>query len=304
MSSKEKDHWTSSAYQASASFVPQLTTKVLSWLSPQPGENILDIGCGDGQLTANIAVAVRPADTDKYERRSGIVLGLDASKSMIDTARTQYGPERSPNLDRLSFEVADCTQLLASKEGKQYIDASWDKVFSNAALHWILRDPSTRQDVFTATYQALRPGGTFVFEMGGAGNVAEIDAAMVAALVAHGVRMAEAKEARPWVFPSEKMMRGLLEEAGFEVERLELEYRPTKLTAKGGEGNGSGAGLEGWVSLMGAAFLEKVEEGKRGAVVSYVCELLENVVRRKEDGSEWLGYVRLRGLARKPATVG
>lgn len=303
MSNSKKDHWTSSAYQASAPFVPQLTTKVLSWLSPQPGDNVLDIGCGDGQLTANIAAAVHPTDSDKQDSRSGIVLGLDASKSMIDTARTQYGPERSENLDRLSFEVADCTQLLASKEGKQYIDASWDKVFSNAALHWILRDPPTRQDVFTATYRALRPGGTFVFEMGGAGNVAEIDAAMVAALVAHGVSMKEAKEARPWVFPSEEMMRELLEKAGFEVERLELEYRPTRLTAKG-VGDGGAGGLEGWVRLMGAAFLEKVEEGKRDGVVEYVCEVLENIVRREADGSEWLGYVRLRGLARKPASAG
>lgn len=93
-------------------------------------------------------------------------------------------------------------------------------------------------------------------------------------------------------------MRGALEEIGFEVDTCELEYRPTKLTEQGGKEGG----LEGWVRLMGAIFLEAIEdEAKRDEAVKEVCELLQTIVTREEDGSQWLGYVRLRGVARRPA---
>ena len=87
-------------------------------------------------------------------------------------------------------------------------------------------------------------------------------------------------------------MRGVLEEAGFEVEVCESEYRPTKVTDDGG--------LEAWVRLMGAAFLDAVtgEETKEN-VVRAVCEWVEGSVFREEDGSRWMGYVRLRAVGRK-----
>ena len=87
-------------------------------------------------------------------------------------------------------------------------------------------------------------------------------------------------------------MRGMLEEAGFVVERMQVEWRPTELTME------EGGGLEGWVRLMGASFLEVVEVGRREEIVREVCEVLETVVVREERRRE-LGYVRLRGLARK-----
>ena len=153
-------------------------------------------------------------------------------------------------------------------------------------------------------FAALKPGGTFVFEMGGAGNVAEAHAALLGAVRKFGglSSIAEAREADPWFFPSEKWMEGALREVGFEVDRLELEYRPTRLTEESG-GGGGGGGLEGWVRLFGASMLERVQEegGRRDEAVREVCEVLETVVRRVEDGSRWLGYVRLRGLARRPA---
>lgn len=91
-------------------------------------------------------------------------------------------------------------------------------------------------------------------------------------------------------------MRALLEGVGFVVEKAEVEYRPTRLTEEE-----EGGGLEGWVRLMGAAFLEGVEGEKgREEAVREVCEVLRTVIRREEDGSWWLGYVRLRVLARKP----
>ncbi|TKA67635.1 hypothetical protein B0A49_07736 [Cryomyces minteri] len=264
-----------SAYSSAASFVPKLTTTVLSYLAARPSDRILDIGCGDGLLTASIAAS------------AAAVLGLDASPSFIRTAQS------TRSAANLTFAVHDCTRLAARADA---VDGSWDKVFSNAALHWILRGAATRRDVLRDVRAALKPGGRFVFEMGGAGNVAEIHAAFLAVLVAHGIPVAKARAANPWFFPSDAWMRAALQDAGFDVERVEIEYRPTPCTPA----TESGGGLEGWLRLMSAQFLEAVEEGHaRESVLRDVLAVLESVVTREEDGNAWIGYVRLRGVAVK-----
>lgn len=265
------------AYSSAASFVPQLTSKVVSYLDVRPTDKILDIGCGDGILTAQIAQGAS----------QGQVLGLDASQSFIKTAQDQF---TSKNCE---FKFHDCTRIASCPEA---VTGQWDKVFSNAALHWILRDPTTRQDVFNDVHSALKPGGVFVFEMGGKGNVAEIHAAFIAALVSHGLTLDAAREACPWFFPSENWMKGTLEQAGFTPEKIELEYRPTKFNPRKEDGSG---GLEGWLRLMGAQFLEAVDESKQDSVLRNVAETLETIITREEDGSQWVGYVRLRAVARK-----
>ncbi len=215
----------------------------------------------------------------------------------------------------------------------------YDKIFSNASLHWILRPPSIRLPFFQLIHRLLRPGGIFVFEMGGHGNVSEVHSALRSALFHRGKSWEEIDRACPWFFPSRGWMEKMLVKAGFEVERVEEEWRPTRLTLAEGEGEGEGngdgdekgsgkgdgkakgkgkekGGIEGWVRLFGAAFLETLEEEEdREAVVREVKEVVEGVCRREEDdgdgggdgvgnekgdkGGWWLGYVRLRGVARK-----
>ncbi|KAK3069872.1 hypothetical protein LTR53_011459 [Teratosphaeriaceae sp. CCFEE 6253] len=277
MATTSKDHWSAEKYSAAAGFVPKLTTTVLGLLDVQHSDRILDIGCGDGQLTVQIAAAAS----------SGQVLGLDASQSFISTAQEKHSGKN------LTFRLQDCTQLGQCPEA---VDGSWDKVFSNAALHWILRNPATRVAVFRDAHRALKPGGRLVFEMGGKGNVAEVQAAFTAALTHAGLSIDEAREAKPWFFPSPEWMSQTLSSVGFEVERSELEYRPTKCSEETADGSG---GLVGWLRLMGAQFLEAVPEGKREAVLKEVCEICEGIVTREEDGSKWLGYTRLRAVARK-----
>jgi SAM-dependent methyltransferase len=165
---------------------------------------------------------------------------------------------------------------------------------SNAALHWILRDESTRLSTLRAIYNCLKPGGTFVFEAGGHSNVGEVLGALIWALVHHGVSLDEARAAVPWFFASDAWMKNALESLGFRVERIELEYRPTRLTSS------EGGGLAGWIRLMGAQMLDALpDQGMREEVVKEVCDVLQTVVTREEDGSQWLGYVRLRGIARR-----
>ena len=273
-----EDHWTKAAYSASASFVPALATTVTQWLDPQPTDLILDLGCGDGVLTA------------KVHDVGASVTGLDASPNLIEAARNAYGSDI-----KLTWIVHDCRYL---ENCQQLEKERFTKVFSNAALHWILRDPTTRISVLRNAYRVLQPGGSFVFEMGGAGNVAEVHAALLAAVVHQGVSVEAAREACPWFFPSETLMKQMLEEVGFEVEESEVEYRPTKLTAE------EEGGLEGWVRLMGAQFLEKIKnDEKRELAVREVCQALESVITREEDTSMYLGYIRLRVLARKRTAV-
>jgi hypothetical protein len=165
---------------------------------------------------------------------------------------------------------------------------------SNAALHWILRDASTRVNTLRTCFVALKPGGRFVFEMGGAGNVSEVHTAMIAALIHQGMSIDRAREASPWFFPSDVWMRETLEDIGFDIEVLETEYRPTKLTT------GEEGGLRGWLKLMGASMFDILNgEDKKEAAIDEVCDVLSTIITRAEDGSQWLGYVRLRGVARK-----
>jgi len=272
-----KDHWSAEKYESAASFVPKLTTTVLSYLDVQPNDKVLDIGCGDGQLTRQIAATAT----------SGKVLGLDASQSFLTTA------ERSQSAGNCSYRLQDCTDLANCPD---VLDGSWDKVFSNAALHWILRKPETREDVFRNAHKALKPGGKLVFEMGGKGNVAEVHAAFTSALLHAGLSLDAAREACPWFFPSPEWTSRTLSALGFRVEKCELEYRPTKLNPDTGDSTG---GVEGWLRLMGAPFLEAVEEAKREKVIKEVCDVIDSIVTREEDGSQWLGYVRLRVVANK-----
>jgi trans-aconitate methyltransferase len=230
-----KDHWSAKKYKAAAEYVPQLATKVIQYLGPQPGDHILDIGCGDGQLTSTIAQSVGP---------TGRVLGLDASPSFIETAQSDN------TVSHCSYALQDCTALATNATATS---TTWDKAFSNAALHWILNNEATRSSLYADVFALLKPGGKFVLEMGGKGDVAELHAAFIAALTTHGeLSLATARAASPWFFPSTDWMTQALIAAGFEVEVCESEYRPTNVTDEKIDGNG---GIEGWVRLMGARFL-------------------------------------------------
>ncbi|TVY35105.1 putative methyltransferase, partial [Lachnellula occidentalis] len=195
----KQDHWDSAAYQNSASFVPKLATKVLQWLDVQEGDVILDVGCGDGVLNLQIAQTL--------SKGTGMIHGVDSSESMIATAKKSASA--NPSIaNSCTFQVIDATQLLTHPALQT---SSFDKVFSNAAMHWILRPSSQREAFFQGIRNALKPGGTFVFEMGGMGNVAEMRAALLS-VVSRRVGIERAREVDPWFFPDEVWMRGMLEE--------------------------------------------------------------------------------------------
>ncbi|KAM3086120.1 hypothetical protein ACMFMG_000259 [Clarireedia jacksonii] len=284
MARPNEDHWSSEAYQNSASFVPKLATKVLGWLDVQPDDVILDIGCGDGILNLQIAQTL--------SRGNGRIHGIDSSSSMIAAAQDLIAKTGDSKIAEIcTFQVLDAAQLDTLPKG------AYNKIFSNAAMHWILRPPSIRLPFFNTISTLLSPNGTFVFEMGGHNNISSIHSALLSVVSRHipgGLTAARALD--PWFFPSEQWMhRTLSQVPDLEVQKLETEYRPTKADA---------GGLEGWVRLMGKQFLDGVgQEGsrKREEVVREVVDVLGTICGEEGGGVEgdWLGYVRLRGVVKK-----
>lgn len=167
-------------YEARHSFVWNLGADLVPLLAPVPGERILDLGCGTGQLTARIA------------ETGARVVGLDSSPAMIGQARQNY-----PNLE---FRLANAVDFSFPDQ--------FDAVFSNAALHWILEP----EKVIESIARSLRPGGRFVAEFGGKRNIARLRSAAEAVLGRRGFQ-----HTNPWYFPSLAEYATLLEKHGFEV---------------------------------------------------------------------------------------
>lgn len=157
-------------------------------------------------------------------------------------------------------------------------------------MHWILRPEARREAFFRGVGSALAPGGRFAFEMGGLGNVSEIRAALHMA-IGRRVGLDRAREVDPWFFPDEAWAKEMLEGTvgGWEVERVEREWRPTVADA---------GGVEGWVRLMAKQFFEALPEEEREGCIKEIVDVLE-VICAMPGGGYMFSYVRLRVLARK-----
>jgi SAM-dependent methyltransferase len=168
---------------------------MLGMLGAHAGERILDVGCGTGHLTAEIAAA------------GANVVGVDQSPAMIEQARA--------NFPALRFDVQDARSLP--------YDGEFDAVFSNAVLHWV----QPAEQAVAGLSRALKPGGRLVVELGGRGNIAVLVEGAYGALRQLGV--AEPEQWSPWYFPGVPEYAGLLERHGIEVHFAALFDRPTPL---------------------------------------------------------------------------
>ena len=189
-----QEKWNAGLYDAKHAFVWEKAKGVLELLAAKPGERILDLGCGTGALTAEIAAS------------GAEVIGVDRSAEMIDEAHKKF--------PQLRFEVCDARTLPFSGE--------FHAIFSNAALHWI----AEAERVVEGIARALQPGGRLVAEFGGKGNVRNVVAALESALLQLGV---SPHGANPWFYPSVAEYSTLLEKHGLEVREAALFERPTKL---------------------------------------------------------------------------
>lgn len=243
--------WDPERYARNASFVAALGMPVVDLLAPRPGERILDLGCGDGVLTA------------KLVELGCEVVGVDASEDQIRAARARG----------LDVHVRDGHALAFETE--------FDAVFSNAALHW-MKQPEA---VIEGVHRALRDGGRFVGEFGGAGNVARIHRALTAALERRGI---DAAQCDPWYFPAAEAYAAKLAAGGFAVDSIELIPRPTPIPGA----------MTDWLETFAESFLAALPHEERPAFFAEIqTEVADELC--DADGQWSVDYVRLRFAAKK-----
>lgn len=238
--------WDAAAYARVGGFVPALGAAALDLLDPRPGETILDVGCGDGTLTLKI----KEAGAD--------VVGIDNSLSMVAAAKAK-------GLDARLMDAADLR-----------FSEAFDAAFSNATLHWVL----DKERAARAIWFALKFGGRFAGEMGGAGNLAALRQHLDDELVARG--FGPPTYAANW-YPAAEEFAAVYEAAGFRDVEVELIERPTPLDH----------GVAAWVLTFRAGWLDRagVPEDQRSRIAAAVAE---------RHGSNQADYVRLRFTMRKP----
>ena len=243
--------WKADRYAEHARFVSVLGQPVLELLNPRPGERILDVGCGDGVLSQKIIEA------------GATIVGVDASQNMLAAAKQRGIDARLVDASKLPFE------------------AEFDAAFSNAALHWMKRDPDA---VLKGVRRALKPKGRFAGEFGGHGCVAAVMVALLAVLDRHGIK--DSVSLVPWYFPTVSDYGHKLERAGFRVDSIELIPRPTILPTD----------MRGWLETFAGPFTQTLPQQERAGALGEVVGLLRPALCDAE-GRWTVDYVRLRFLA-------
>lgn len=247
--------WNADLYDQKHQFVSNFGESLVSILQPKNGEHILDVGCGTGDLAFEIA------------KSGATVTGIDASTSMIEKAAEKY-----PNC---TFKVAD---------GQHFsFPSAFDAVFSNAAIHWM----KNQQQVVHNCYAALRDGGRFVAELGGAKNIQSIvDAIQEASIL---LNIPYKADQFPWVFPTKEEMTNMLTTAGFHVVAIEHYERPTPLVGEDG--------IRNWLIMFSNNLLKHLTDTEKEALYTKCEEILRPQLY--QDGTWIADYWRLRFIAVK-----
>jgi SAM-dependent methyltransferase len=254
--------WDPEVYGGRFGIVAALGAPVVDWLDPQPGERICDLGCGDGVLTERLVEA------------GARVVAFDADPAMVAAARDRLGA-------RAEIQRSDARHFT--------LDTPVDAVFSSAVLHWV-PDASAAAERIVA---ALRPGGRFVAELGGAGNIAHVMSAIESALADRGHDVPPS----PWYYPTIGAYATVLESAGLTVRRAELIDRPTPQQP-------GDDGLALWLRFFGRHWLTALPEGPDGReadlVLATASERARDALWDGEAGRWVIDHVRLRVAAVRP----
>lgn len=249
------NQWDAELYDRKHSFVSHFGADLVELLAPRPGECILDLGCGTGHLTYKIASS------------NAQVVGIDSASSMIEQARTHY-PD-------LQFEVGDGRNLPFTER--------FDAVFSNAVLHWI-KEP---EKVVASIWRSLKPGGRFVAEFGGKGNVKAIVAAIYNAMQAAGYPGNE--DLNPWYFPSIGEYGTLLEKQGFQLTFATLFERLTPL-------DDGAQGIQNWLKMFANSFVQAIPVEKQ---TSFLDDVEKQLLSLYHNSTWFADYRRIRVIAIK-----
>ena len=246
--------WDAATYDERFGFVSGYGAALVDDLAPRSGERVVDLGCGTGQLAAQIAAS------------GALVDAFDPDEAMVERARAEH--------PGVAFRIAD---------GRSFtVPAPVDAVFSNAALHWVAAPDQAA--VLAHVRAALRPGGRFVAEMGGAGNVAHLVDAAEQACDELGLP----RVVHPWCFPKPEERAADLAAAGFQVSSMAHFPRPTPLA------DGDSAG--DWFRMFGRWLLAATPADRHDELLAAVDRHAAADLR--DAGGRWTAdYVRLRWTA-------
>ncbi len=259
--------WDAEQYARNSSVQFQWALELIGKLGLRGDEHVLDIGCGDGKVTAELA------------RRTprGEVVGVDSSRDMIEKARTAYPPSAVPGL---SFQVMDASAL--SFEG------DFDVAFSNAALHWI----KGHHELLRRVARSLRPGGRLLFQMGGRGNGEEVFSVAAEVIRENPWHPYFQDFEFPWGFYGPGEYARWLGEAGLTATRAEL--IPRDMRQKGREG------LLGWVRTTWMPYTERLPAELREPFLAEAVDRYLAAYPLTQQGEAIVRMVRLEVEATKP----
>jgi trans-aconitate 2-methyltransferase len=252
--------WDAEEYARSSAAQQGWALELIAKLHLGGAESILDLGCGDGKVTAEIARRVP----------RGSVTGIDSSPDMIRLAGQSFPVSENPNLD---FRLGDARALR--------FDADFDIVFSNATLHWV-KEHGT---VLKGVSRSLRPGGRVILQMGGRGNAAVIIDVARRIIEAPGWSRWFQGFELPWGFYGPEEYAPWCVEAGLVSSRIEL--IPRRMQQKGA------GGLAAWVRTTWMPYTERLPEDRREAFIREVVDRYLQEQPADKDGNVGVDMVRL-----------
>ncbi|HEX3624223.1 MAG TPA: methyltransferase domain-containing protein [Verrucomicrobiae bacterium] len=229
--------WDAAQYAANSVVQQTWARELIAKLGLRGNEHILDVGCGDGKVTAEIARAVP----------DGSATGVDASTEMISFAQKTFPKSRNPNLE---FHVMDAREIKFARQ--------FDLVFSNAALHWV----DDHQKFLAGAAAVLRPGGRLVVSCGGKGNAQDVFVALRPELRARQWRESFRQMPEPYFFYAPDEYRKWLAKAGFSARSIRL--APKDATYPGAEG------FAAWLRTTWIPYVQRVPENLREEFIAAV----------------------------------
>jgi len=259
--------WNADDYAQHSSSQYEWAKELIPKLKLSGNEALLDIGCGDGKVTAALAKSLP----------SGCVVGIDSSEDMVTLARRTFPQDAYPNL---AFQRMDARTLIFQEK--------FDRVFSNAALHWII----DQQSVLHGVQRSIKSGGRLLFQMGGKGNAQDILSVLNEMLREKPWKKFFSDFSFPYGFYAPEEYTAWLLEAKLKPERVELLQKDMKLPGK--------AGLAGWIRTTWLPYTERLPTKLRD---TFIEEIVDTYFEKKPldaAGTAHVAMVRLEVEASKP----
>jgi trans-aconitate methyltransferase len=258
--SSVKQSWNAADYAKNSSAQLAWAQELIVKLGLKGDEALLDIGCGDGKISAQIARALP----------QGRVHGIDLSADMIQLARERFDGRSHPNL---RFQQMDATRIQLAR--------GFDLAFSTAALHWVADHPA----VLRGVQACLKPGGRLLFQMGGRGNAADV-AAIINALIAEGRWRTYYEDFQsPYHFLTPADYEGWLPACGFQFERAELFPKVMQHPDR--------EGFKGWLRTTWFPYTDRLPEEMREPFLETVVDRYLDAHPPEAEGQTRVGMVRL-----------